>query len=60
MARTKGQQMGGPIPKRMEFAGTSSGVLDTSTLNLPPTSLESWFADEAKLAAFRQPVKPRV
>jgi hypothetical protein len=43
----------------MEFAGTSSGVLDTSTLALPETSLKAWFSDETKLAAFSQPVRPQ-
>jgi hypothetical protein len=43
----------------MKFAGASSGVLDTSTLPKPPTSLEAWFTDEAAVTAFSVPVKPR-
>lgn len=44
----------------MKFAGASSGVLDTSTLPKPPTSLAEWFNDEAKVAAFSIPAKPRM
>jgi hypothetical protein len=50
----------GPLPQRMTFAGGSSGVLDQSTVPLPPTSLESWFADAEAVAKFSQPVRPRV
>ena len=50
----------GPLPKRMTFAGGSSGVLDTSTLPLPETSLQQWFADEKAVANFSQPVRSRM
>ena len=48
-----------PLPRRMQFAGGSSGALDQSTVSLPPTSLAAWFSDEAATAAFSAPVKPR-
>ena len=50
----------GPLPQRMTFAGGSSGALDPTTQPLPPTSLESWFADAEAVARFSQPVRPRV
>ena len=48
-----------PLPRRMQFAGGSSGALDQSTVSLPPTSLAAWFSDEAAVARFSQPVRPR-
>ena len=59
MARRKSQLTTGPIPQRMQFAGGSSGALDPTTQPLPPTSLESWFGDEAAVAKFAMPVKPQ-
>lgn len=43
----------------MEFAGGSSGVLDTSALPPPQSSLAEWFTDPAAVEQFSQPVKPR-
>ena len=57
--RSRSQLTTGPIPRRMQFAGGSSGALDQSTVSLPPTSLAAWFSDEAAVARFSQPVKPR-
>ena len=48
-----------PLPRRMEFAGGSSGALDPTAQPLPPSSLEQWFSDEAAVARFSQPVRPR-
>ena len=59
MARRKSQLTTGPIPQRMQFAGGSSGALDQSTVELPPTSLAAWFSDEAAVQAFAMPVKPQ-
>jgi hypothetical protein len=59
MARRKSKLVSGPIPQRMTFAGGSSGVLDTSTLPLPETSLQRFFADEKAVEAFSQPVTKR-
>lgn len=49
----------GTLNRRMEFAGGSSGVLDPTTIPLPETTLKQWFADEPKVEAFGQPVRPR-
>ena len=59
MARRKSQLTTAPLPRRMEFAGGSSGALDPSTQPLPETSLAAWFSDEAAVARFSQPVRPR-
>jgi hypothetical protein len=59
MARRKSKLVSGPIPQRMTFAGGSSGVLDTSTLPLPETSLQRFFADEKAVEAFSVPVTKR-
>ena len=59
MARRKSKLVSGPIPQRMTFAGGSSGVLDTSTLPLPETSLQRFFADEKAVEAFSVPVRKR-
>lgn len=59
MARRKSKLVSGPIPAKMQFAGGSSGALDTSNLPLPETSLRQWFADEAAVARFGQPIKQR-
>ena len=59
MARRKSQLTTAPLPRRMEFAGGSSGALDPSTQPLPETSLAAWFGDEAQVAAFSVPLKPQ-
>ena len=48
-----------PLPRRMEFAGGSSGALDPTAQPLPETSLAAWFRDEAAVARFSQAVRPR-
>ena len=60
MAKQKRSKLiSGPIPQRMTFAGGSSGVLDTSALPLPETSLQRFFADEKAVVAFSVPVRKR-
>ena len=60
MARKKkaqAQVTGGPIPKRMQLP--RDVAIDPTTLSLPEPALKAWFADEAKVAQFSVPVRPR-
>jgi len=49
----------GALPRRMQFAGGSSGALDPTTQPLPETELRRWFSDEEAVARFSTPVAPR-
>ena len=61
MAKQKRSKLiSGAMPQRMTFAGGSAGALDPSAQPLPETSLQRFFADEAAVAKFNQPVKPRL
>jgi hypothetical protein len=59
MARRKPQAQvtGGPIPKRMHLP--KDVAIDPTTLTLPEPALKAWFADEAAVAQFSVPVRPR-
>jgi len=63
MAKQKrSQQKSYALPKSGMQLGNASGlgVIDSTTLQLPPTSLAEWFSDAAAVEAFSQPAKPRM